>query len=179
MFPIRTRASAGSSGDIAAERVAMQGSEYKVDRRTFSAKPSDVQRNWFIVDAEGKTLGRLASVIASTLRGKNKAIYTPHIDTGDFVVVINAEKVKVTGNKETQKNYYRHSGYPGGLKTTSLKEMRARHPERILEFAIAGMLPRTTLGRQQLKKLKIYSGGEHPHGAQNPTPLALDDSVSR
>ena len=159
--------------------LAMLGSEYNVDRKTFSAKPSDVQRNWFIVDAEGKTLGRLASAIASTLRGKNKAIYTSHIDTGDFVVVVNAEKVKVTGNKETQKNYYRHSGYPGGLKTTSLKEMRARRPERILEFAIAGMLPRTTLGRQQLKKLKVYNGGEHPHGAQNPTPLSLDDTASR
>jgi large subunit ribosomal protein L13 len=150
-----------------------------VDRRTYSAKPSEVQRSWFIVDAEGKTLGRLASAIASTLRGKNKAIYTPHIDTGDFVVVVNAEKVKVTGNKEVQKNYYRHSGYPGGLKTTSLKDMRARHPERILENAIAGMLPKTTLGRQQFKKLKIYNGTAHPHEAQNPTPLTIDDTASR
>ena len=150
-----------------------------VDRRTYSAKPTEVQRNWYIVDAEGKTLGRLASAIASTLRGKNKAIYTPHIDTGDFVVVINAEKVKVTGNKETQKNYYRHSGYPSGLKTTSLKAMRARHPERILEFAVEGMLPKTSLGRKQFKKLKIYTGTSHPHEAQNPAPLVIDDTASR
>jgi large subunit ribosomal protein L13 len=158
---------------------ATQGSESTVVQKTYSAKPIEVERNWFIVDAEGKTLGRLASAIASTLRGKNKPTYTQHIDTGDFVVVINAEKVKVTGNKETQKVYYRHSGYPGGLSAVTLKDQRRRHPERILENAVAGMLPRTTLGRQQLKKLKIYVGDAHPHEAQSPTPLTLDDTASR
>lgn len=150
-----------------------------VDRKTYSAKAGDVQRKWFVVDAEGQTLGRLATTVAATLRGKHKAMYTPHVDTGDFVVVINAEKVKVTGNKETQKMYYRHSNYPGGLKTTSLKDMRARHPERIIENAVRGMLPGSNLGRQQLKKLKVYPGANHPHAAQNPTPLELDDTASR
>jgi large subunit ribosomal protein L13 len=150
-----------------------------VDRKTYSAKAGDVQRKWFVVDAEGQTLGRLATTVAATLRGKHKAMYTPHVDTGDFVVVINAEKVKVTGNKETQKMYYRHSNYPGGLKTTSLKDMRARHPERIIENAVRGMLPGSNLGRQQLKKLKVYPGANHPHEAQNPTPLELDDTASR
>jgi len=150
-----------------------------VDRRTYSAKSSDVQRAWFVVDAEGKTLGRLASAIAATLRGKNKPTYTPHVDTGDFVIVLNADKVKVTGNKETQKMYYRHSSYPGGLKTTSLKDMRLRHPDRIIEAAVKGMLPHTTLGKQQLRKLKIYNGSEHPYGAQNPAALELDDTASR
>ncbi|MGB3308043.1 MAG: 50S ribosomal protein L13 [Thermomicrobiales bacterium] len=150
-----------------------------MERRTYSAKPAEVTRNWFIVDAEGKTLGRLASAIAATLRGKNKPTYTPHVDTGDFVIVVNAEKVKVSGNKEADKNYYRHSGYPGGLKTTSLKEMRARHPERILENAVRGMLPRNTLGRAQFKKMKVYVGAEHPHGAQNPAALQLDETATR
>jgi len=150
-----------------------------VERRTYSAKPVEVKRQWFVVDAEGKTLGRLASAIAATLRGKNKAMYTPHIDTGDFVIVLNAGKVRVTGNKESQKNYYRHSNYPGGLKTTSLKEMRRTHPERIIENAVRGMLPRTLLGEQQLKKLKVFTGGEHPHGAQNPINLPLDDTATR
>ena len=151
-----------------------------MDRKTYSAKKADFQqRNWFVVDAEGVTLGRLATTVAATLRGKHKAMYTPHVDTGDFVVVINAEKVKVTGNKETQKFYYRHSDYPGGLKSTSLKDMRARHPERIIENAVRGMLPGSNLGRQQLKKLKVYAGANHPHAAQNPTPLELDDTASR
>jgi large subunit ribosomal protein L13 len=150
-----------------------------VERRTYSAKPADIKRQWFVVDAEGKTLGRLASAIAATLRGKNKAIYTPHLDTGDYVIVLNAGKVRVTGNKESQKNYYRHSNYPGGLKTTSLKEMRRTHPERIIENAVRGMLPRTTLGEQQLKKLKVFTGGEHPHGAQTPIDLPLDDTATR
>jgi len=150
-----------------------------VERRTYSAKPAEVTRNWFIVDAEGKTLGRLATAIAATLRGKNKPTYTPHVDTGDFVIVVNAEKVKVSGNKEADKNYYRHSGYPGGLKTTSLKEMRVRHPERILENAVRGMLPRNTLGRAQFKKMKVYVGAEHPHGAQNPAALQLDETATR
>ncbi|HWV34038.1 MAG TPA: 50S ribosomal protein L13 [Thermomicrobiales bacterium] len=150
-----------------------------MERRTYSAKPAEVTRNWFIVDAEGKTLGRLATAIAATLRGKNKPTYTPHVDTGDFVIVVNAEKVKVSGNKEADKNYYRHSGYPGGLKTTSLKEMRVRHPERILENAVRGMLPRNTLGRAQFKKMKVYVGAEHPHGAQNPAALQLDETATR
>ena len=150
-----------------------------MERRTYSAKASDVQRAWFVVDAEGKTLGRLASAIAATLRGKNKPTYTPHVDTGDFVIVLNADKVKVTGNKETQKMYYSHSSYPGGLKTTSLKDMRERHPDRIIESAVKGMLPRTALGKLQMRKLKIYNGAEHPHGAQNPATLKLDDTAAR
>ncbi len=150
-----------------------------MERKTYSAKPTEVTRNWFIVDAEGKTLGRLASAIAATLRGKNKPIYTPHIDTGDFVVVLNAEKIKVTGAKETDKFYYSHSGYPGGLKTSALKDLRARHPERILENAVRGMLPRNTLGRAQFKKMKVYVGTDHPHGAQKPAPLQIDDTASR
>jgi large subunit ribosomal protein L13 len=148
-------------------------------QRTYSAKASDISRKWYIVDAEGKTLGRLASTIAATLRGKHKPIFTPHIDTGDFVVVVNAEKIKVTGNKETQKFYYRHSNYPGGLKTQSLKDLRERHPDRILENAVKGMLPRNTLGKAQLTKLKIYAGAEHPHAAQNPVALELDDTATR
>jgi large subunit ribosomal protein L13 len=150
-----------------------------VDRRTYSAKTPEVRRQWFVVDAEGKTLGRLASAIAATLRGKNKPIYTPHVDTGDFVIVLNAGKVKVTGNKETQKFYYSHSDFPGGLKTTSLKDLRERHPERIIEFAVKGMLPRNTLGKAQLRKLKIYTGNEHPYSAQNPVALELDDTATR
>ena len=148
-------------------------------QRTYSAKPTEVNRKWYVVDAEGKTLGRLASTIAATLRGKHKPIFTPHIDTGDFVVVVNAEKIKVTGNKETQKFYYRHSNFPGGLKKQSLKDLRERHPDRIIENAVKGMLPRNTLGKAQLTKLKIYSGAEHPHAAQNPVPLELDDTASR
>ena len=150
-----------------------------MERRTYSAKPSEVTRQWFVVDAEGKTLGRLASAIAATLRGKNKPMYTPHIDTGDFVIVLNAGKVKVTGNKETQKIYYSHSNFPGGLKATSLKDLRARHPDRIIENAVRGMLPRNALGKAQLRKLKIYEGTEHPHAAQQPATLVLDDTATR
>jgi large subunit ribosomal protein L13 len=150
-----------------------------VKQGTYSAKAGDVQRKWYVVDAEGKTLGRLATTVAATLRGKHKPMYTPHVDTGDFVIVINAEKIKVTGKKETQKFYYRHSNYPSGLKTTSLKDMRARFPDRIIESAVRGMLPGSNLGRQQLKKLKVYAGASHPHEAQHPTPLELDDSASR
>jgi large subunit ribosomal protein L13 len=150
-----------------------------VVQRTYSAKPTEVRRTWYVVDAEGKTLGRLASTIAATLRGKHKPTYTPHIDTGDFVVVVNAEKVKVTGNKETQKFYYQHSNYPGGLKKQSLKDLRERHPDRIIENAVKGMLPRNTLGKAQLTKLKIYPGAEHPHAAQNPVTLELDDTANR
>jgi large subunit ribosomal protein L13 len=144
-----------------------------MERRTFSPKSADISRDWHVVDAEGKTLGRLASVIAATLRGKTKPTYAAHVDMGDFVVVINAEKIHVTGKKETDKFYYRHSNYPGGLKTTSLKEMRARRPERILEMAIRGMLPKSSLGEKQFKKLKVYAGPEHPHAGQQPKDLAV------
>ena len=151
-----------------------------MDRKTYSAKAAEFeQRNWFLVDAENITLGRLATTVAATLRGKHKPSYTPHVDTGDFVVVINADKVRVTGKKETQKNYYRHSDYPSGLTTTSLKDMRARHPERIIESAVRGMLPGSNLGRQQLKKLKVYAGPNHPHEAQSPAPLELDTTATR
>ncbi len=151
-----------------------------MDRKTYSAKAAEFeQRNWYLVDAENITLGRLATTVAATLRGKHKPTYTPHVDTGDFVVVINADKVRVTGNKETQKNYYRHSQYPSGLKTTSLKEMRAKFPERIIENAVRGMLPGSNLGRQQLKKLKVYAGPNHPHEAQSPSALELDDTATR
>jgi large subunit ribosomal protein L13 len=141
--------------------------------KTYVAKPSDRQRDWYVVDASGKTLGRLATQIADTLRGKRKPAYTPHIDTGDFVVVVNAEKVAVTGNKRAQKLYHRHSGYPGGLRTRTLEQMMARRPEEVLRLAVKGMMPRNRLARKQLTKLKIYAGPEHPHRAQKPEPLEL------
>jgi large subunit ribosomal protein L13 len=150
-----------------------------MERRTYSAKPSEVERSWYVVDAEGKTLGRLATAIAEKLRGKHKATFTPHIDTGDFVIVVNAGKVRVTGNKDVEKKYYRHSNYPGGLKSTTLRDLRQKHPERILEAAVWGMLPQNNLGRQQLKKLKLYAGADHPHTAQQPAELELDDTASR
>ena len=136
--------------------------------KSFMARPREVERKWLLIDAEGQTLGRLATEIARLLRGKDKPQYTPHVDTGDFVVVVNAEKVVVTGKKTEQKVYYRHSGYPGGLKTTSYEEMLERKPTEILRRAVKGMMPKTRLGRQQLKKLKIYVGPEHPHEAQRP-----------
>ncbi|MDN5341746.1 50S ribosomal protein L13 [Oceanotoga sp. DSM 15011] len=145
----------------------------KMTQKSFHAKKEDIDRKWYLVDAEGKTLGRLASQIAKVLQGKNKPIYTPSIDTGDFVVVINAEKINLTGKKMEQKEYYRHTGYPGGLKTTSVKEMLEKHPERVLEHAVKGMLPKNLLAKQMLKKLKIYAGTEHPHSAQNPELLDL------
>lgn len=150
-----------------------------MERRTYSAKASEIKHAWHLIDAEGKTLGRVASTIAATLRGKHKPTYTPHVDTGDFVIVINAGKVRVTGNKDDEKTYYRHSNYPGGLKSTTLKELRARHPERILEAAVKGMMPHTSLGIQQLKKLKLYAGAEHPHAAQQPSELSVDDTADR
>lgn len=137
-------------------------------RTTYMAKPNEVERKWYIIDAEGQTLGRLASEAASILRGKHKPQFTPHVDTGDFVVIINAEKIVVTGNKLQDKFYYRHSGYPGGLKKTSLKDMLNKHPERALQNAIFGMLPKNRLGNALKKKLKIYAGAEHPHAAQQP-----------
>ena len=141
--------------------------------KTISTRPQDAQHDWYLVDAQGKTLGRLASGIAHRLRGKHKAAYTPHVDTGDYIVVVNADKVRVTGQKETNKIYYRHSGYPGGIKATPLDKMRGSHPERILEHAVKGMMPRNPLGRAMLRKLKIYAGPEHPHGAQQPQALDL------
>ena len=144
-----------------------------MDRRTFSPKAGDIQRDWFIVDADGLTLGRLASVIAATLRGKTKPTYAPHMDMGDFVIVVNAEKIKVTGNKETEKFYYRHSGYPGGLKATMLRDVREKHPDTNTPSAGRAMLPPTTLGERQLSKLKVYVGADHPHAAQQPKPLPL------
>ena len=141
--------------------------------KTFSAKKETAQHDWFIIDADGQTLGRMSAEIAHRLRGKHKPEYTPHVDTGDFIVVVNAEKVKVTGNKETDKLYHRHSGYPGGLKTRNLKTMREKSPEEIVRLAVKGMLPRTPLGRAMIKKLKIYAGDKHPHGAQQPAQLAL------
>ena len=138
--------------------------------KTQSTRPEDVVRDWYVVDAANYTLGRLASAIAVRLRGKHKPQYTPHVDTGDYIIVVNAEKVRVTGRKEESKIYYRHTGYPGGIKSQTLKEMRSKHPERIVELAVKGMLPRNPLGRNVARKLKVYSGGEHPHGAQQPQP---------
>jgi large subunit ribosomal protein L13 len=142
--------------------------------KTWNAKPGEVERRWYLVDAEGKTLGRLATRIADLLRGKDKPQFTPHVDTGDFVVVVNAEKVAVTGKKLDEKIYYRHSGYPGGLRKRTLREELGRRPEEVLRRAVKGMLPRNRLARQQLKKLKIYAGPEHPHAAQAPEPLDLE-----
>jgi large subunit ribosomal protein L13 len=142
--------------------------------KTYSAKPGEITREWYLVDAEGKTLGRLATQIADTLRGKRKPQYTPHVDTGDFVIVVNAEKIQVTGNKLDQKRYYRHSGYPGGLRNRTLREQLERRPTEVLRVAVKGMLPKNRLARQQITKLKIYAGPEHPHEAQNPKPLESD-----
>ena len=142
-------------------------------QKTYSAKPSEVVRKWFVVDLEGQVLGRAATEIATILRGKHKPTFTPHIDTGDFVIAINADKIKLTGKKLTDKKYYRHSGYIGKLKSNTAGEVMDSNPDRVLRAAVQGMLPKNTLGRAQLKKLKIYSGAEHPHEAQQPTPLTL------
>ena len=141
--------------------------------KTYMASPSDIERKWYVVDAEGMTLGRLASEVAKVLRGKNKPIFTPHIDTGDYVIVVNAEKIKVTGKKLEQKIYYYHSDYVGGMKETTLKEMLAKHPERVIEHAVKGMLPKGPLGRAMIKKLFVYAGPEHPHAAQKPEELTF------
>ena len=141
--------------------------------RTFVGKTAEIEREWYVVDAEGQTLGRLASRIAPILRGKHKPVYTPHLDGGDFVVVVNAEKVRVTGRKLDQKVYYRHSGYPGGLTAITLRDQLDKHPERVLQAAIRGMLPKNKLGRRMIKKLKVYAGDSHPHQAQQPKPLEL------
>jgi large subunit ribosomal protein L13 len=139
--------------------------------KTFVTKEADISREWFIVDAAGQSLGRLASKIAAVLRGKHKPIFTPGLDTGDFIIVINAEQVTVTGNKLTEKFYYRYSGYPGGMTAISLRDQLAKHPERVIEHAVWGMLPHNRLGRAMLKKLKVYGGAEHPHAAQKPSEL--------
>ncbi len=141
--------------------------------KTFSAKPAEVERDWYVVDAAGKTLGRLASEIAYRLRGKHKPQFTPHVDTGDYVVVINAEQVNVTGRKAQQKTYHRFTGYVGNLKSTNFEKLIDEHPERAIEFAVKGMLPKNRLGRQMFKKLKVYAGSEHNHHAQQPQALEI------
>ena len=141
--------------------------------KTYSAKPESVKRDWYVVDASGKTLGRLATELANRLRGKHKPEYTPHVDTGDYIVVINADKVAVTGNKANDKMYYRHTGYPGGLKEANFATLQAEKPEMIIEKAIKGMLPRNPLGRAMFRKLKVYAGTEHPHTAQQPQQLEI------
>jgi large subunit ribosomal protein L13 len=154
----------------------MERRSKEMERRTWSPKLDDLNtgKQWYIVDAEGKTLGRLASVIAATLRGKTKPTFTPHADMGDYVIVVNAEKVTLTGKKETQKLYTRHSGYPGGLRRRSVREVRATHPERLIQNAVRGMLPRNVLGERQFRKLKVYVGPDHPHATQKPMPLPLE-----
>ncbi|MBS3783060.1 MAG: 50S ribosomal protein L13 [Anaerolineae bacterium] len=142
-------------------------------KRTYVTKSEDVQRDWYVVDARGQTLGRLASEVAQIVRGKHKPIYSPSVDVGDYVIVVNADQVHVTGRKLDQKMYYRHSGYPGGLKEVSLRRMLEEHPTRVIEYAVRGMLPKNRLGRKMLKKLKVYAGPAHPHEAQQPKPLEL------
>ncbi|KPJ67999.1 MAG: 50S ribosomal protein L13 [Coxiella sp. DG_40] len=143
--------------------------------KTFTVKPKDIKHNWYIIDASNKTLGRLATIIASYLRGKHKPEFTPHIDTGDYIIVINADKIQVTGNKESDKIYYHHTGYPGGIKATSFSNLIKKTPKRVLELAVKGMLPKGPLGRQMFRKLKVYAGPEHFHAAQNPQILEIKD----
>jgi len=145
---------------------------------TYYAKPGEVEREWLLIDAEDQVLGRLATQVAIILKGKHKPQYTPHVDTGDFVVVINADKIRLTGDKAAQKTYYRHSGYPGGLKSMSFERAMERYPERVIEHAVKGMLPKNTLGRAQGKKLKVYAGPEHPHAAQKPRRIELEERAS-
>jgi large subunit ribosomal protein L13 len=141
--------------------------------KTFSAKPAEVVHEWFVIDATDKILGRVASEVAHRLRGKHKAIYTPHVDTGDFIVIVNADKIRVTGTKSIDKKYYRHSGYPGGIFETNFRDMQAKHPGRAIQKAVKGMLPKGPLGYAMIKKLKVYAGGEHPHAAQQPKTLDI------
>lgn len=145
----------------------------KEEVKTYHAKPGEVERKWYVIDAEDQVLGRVASKAAQILRGKTKPQYTPHVDVGDFVIVVNADKIKVTGNKTAKKEYFRHSGFPGGLKSETFEEAMQKHPERVIEHAVAGMLPKTTLGRAQGKKLKVYAGPDHPHTAQNPQKIEM------
>ena len=142
--------------------------------KTYTAREGDIQRRWLLVDAEGKTLGRLATQVAMALRGKHKPIYTPHMDTGDFVIVVNADKVRLTGTKPEKKMYFRHTMYPGGVRWTRLTELLAKHPERVIEKAVKGMVPRNRLGRAMVKKLKVYAGPQHPHIAQQPEPWTIE-----
>lgn len=146
-------------------------------QKTFTPKPADIQREWFVVDATDQTLGRLASDVAHILRGKHKPTYAPHVDGGDFIVIVNAEKVAVTGNKALQKVYFRHSGYPGGLRELSFEQMREKYPDRIIYGAVRGMLPKSKLGRKMISKLKVYAGPDHPHGPQKPQPLEIGKKV--
>lgn len=141
--------------------------------KTYMANPDKIERKWYVVDADGQTLGRLASEVAKVLRGKNKPVFTPHVDTGDYVIIVNADKIKVTGKKMDQKIYYNHSDYVGGMKETTLKEMMAKKPERVLELAVKGMLPKGPLGRTMIKKLHVYAGPEHNHAAQKPEVLTF------
>ena len=141
--------------------------------KTYTAKPQEVERKWYVVDANGQTLGRLATQVAMILRGKHRPTYTPHVDTGDHVIIINAEKIHLTGKKLQDKKYYRHSGYPGGIKSVTAGEVLQRHPERVIKAAVWGMIPHNKLGRQMIKKLKVYAGAEHPHEAQMPEALVL------
>jgi large subunit ribosomal protein L13 len=144
-----------------------------MNQKTYTPKAAEIERKWYVVDAEGQVLGRLATQIATILRGKHKPIYTPNLDTGDYVIVINADKVRLSGNKEDQKMYYRHSFYPGGLREIRYREMKAKHPDRIIKLAVKGMLPKTTLAREQLRKLRIYTGAEHPHAGAQPVELSI------
>jgi large subunit ribosomal protein L13 len=145
----------------------------RIEMKTASAKPGEIERKWYVVDAEDEVLGRLASRVAMVLRGKMKPQFTPHVDTGDFVVIVNAEKVKVTGAKRTDKMYYRHTGYPGGIRGQSFERLISTYPERVIYHAVRGMLPKNKLGRKLIKKLKVYGGTDHPHTAQNPESLTL------
>ena len=141
--------------------------------KTFSAKPEEVRRDWYVVDATDKVLGRLAAEVSRRLRGKHKPEFTPHVDTGDYIVIVNVEKLRVTGNKAQDKKYFRHSTYPGGIRETNFTKLQARHPDRVLKLAVKGMLPKGRLGYAMIKKLKIYAGAQHPHSAQQPKPLEI------
>jgi large subunit ribosomal protein L13 len=151
----------------------MQLGEYWIVKKTYVTKQGEVQRQWYVADAAGQTLGRLAAQVASVLRGKHKPVYSPSVDVGDYVIIVNAEKIQVTGRKLDQKMYYRYSGYPGGLKELTLRNLLKKHPTRVIEHAVRGMLPKNRLGRRMLKHLKVYAGPEHPHEAQQPQPLEL------
>ena len=142
--------------------------------KTYHAKAGEVERKWYVIDAEDQVLGRVASLAANILRGKTKPQYTPHVDVGDFVVIVNADKIRVTGNKETGKEYFHHTGHPGGMKSETFAEAMQKHPERVIQHAVKGMLPKTTLGRAQGKKLKVYVGPDHPHAAQNPRKIEME-----
>jgi len=142
--------------------------------RTWTYRPGSIEREWYVIDASDAVLGRLATRVASILRGKHRPQYTPHADCGDHVIIVNAEKIRVTGRKEEQKNYYRHSQYPGGLKSITLEKQRDKHPERIIKAAVKGMLPKNALGRKMIRKMNVYAGGKHPHAAQQPKPMNLD-----